>query len=70
MGPIVPMLVRGLGYTSLAGVASGYESPFSDITSNKGFIIVAHDLGIVDGVGEDRFDPTGTASSRTAAPWR
>ena len=61
------MLVRGLGYTSLAGVASGYESPFSDITSNKGFIIVAHDLGIVDGVGEDRFDPTGTATREQAA---
>ena len=61
------MLVRGLGYTSLAGVASGYDSPFSDITSNKGFIIVAHDLGIVDGVGEDRFAPTGTATREQAA---
>lgn len=61
------MLVRGLGYTSLAGVASGYDSPFSDITSNKGFIIVAHDLGVVDGVGEDRFAPTGTATREQAA---
>lgn len=61
------MLVRGLGYTSLAGVASGYSAPFSDITTNKGFIIVAYDLGIVDGVGDGRFTPTGTATREQAA---
>ncbi len=61
------MLVRGLGYTSLAGAASSYSSPFTDVTTNKGFISLAYDAGIIGGVGDGRFHPTGTATREQAA---
>lgn len=61
------MLIRGLGYTSLAGAASTYSSPFTDVTTNKGFISLAYDLGVIGGVGPDRFDPAGTATREQAA---
>lgn len=61
------MLVRGLGYTSLAGAASSYSSPFTDVTTNKGFISLAYDTGIIGGVGDGRFHPTGTATREQAA---
>lgn len=61
------MLVRGLGYTSLAGVVSSYSSPFTDVTTNKGFITIAYDLGIVDGVGDGKFAPGSTAPREQAA---
>lgn len=61
------MLIRALGYTSLAGVATGYSAPFSDVSTNKGFIVVAHDMGIVAGVGDDLFASDGTATREQAA---
>lgn len=61
------MLVRSLGYTSLAGTLSTYSSPFTDVKASKGFITIAYDLGIVNGVGNGRFAPTGTASREQAA---
>ena len=62
------MLIRALGYTSLAGVAAAdYDAPFSDVSINKGFIVVAHDLGIVGGVGDDLFAAGGTATREQAA---
>ena len=64
---MVSMLLRGLGYTSLAGVASSYSAPFSDVSTNKGFVTVAYDMGIVSGVGENRFDPSGLATREQAA---
>ena len=38
------MLVRGLGYTSLAGTADGYSVPFTDVAVNRGFITAAYAL--------------------------
>lgn len=61
------MLIRALGYTSLAGVAASYSAPFSDVSTNKGFIVLAHDLGIVGGVGDDLFAAGGTATREQAA---
>lgn len=61
------MLVRGLGYTSLAGTAASYGTPFSDVTANPGFITLAYDLGIMDGKGKNRFDPDASATREQAA---
>ena len=61
------MLVRGLGYASLAGTVSSYSSPFTDVAINKGFITIAYDLGIVDGVGDGKFAPNSTATREQAA---
>ena len=61
------MLIRALGYTPLAGYVSEYGCPFSDVSTNKGFITVAYDMGLMGGVGQDRFDPTGIATREQAA---
>jgi len=61
------MLVRGLGYASLAGTLSGEKSPFTDVKTNRGFITVAYDLGIVSGVGGGLFAPGSTATREQAA---
>lgn len=61
------MLVRSLGYASLAGSAADYGSPFTDVTVNRGFITLAYDLGIVSGVGDGRFAPDATATREQAA---
>lgn len=66
-GEMASMLVRGLGYTSLAGVAETYHVPFTDVTVNKGFITVAYDLGIMGGVGSNRFAPDLSATREQAA---
>lgn len=61
------MLVRGLGYTSLAGLALEYGSPFADVSTNKGFITIAYDMGLMSGVGDEMFNPTGVATRELAA---
>lgn len=61
------MIVRGLGYASLAGTLSTYGSPFTDVRVNKGFITIAYDLGIVNGVGNGKFAPSSTATREQAA---
>lgn len=66
-GDMAAMIIRALGYASLAGSVSSYESPFADVTVNKGFITMAYDMGIVGGVGDGKFDPDGTATREQAA---
>lgn len=61
------MLVRGLGYTSLAGSADGYSVPFIDVTVNRGLITVAYDLNIMGGTGTNRFEPDAFATREQAA---
>lgn len=61
------MLMRGLGYTSLAGTAAGYGGPFTDVTVNVGFITLAYDLGIMYGQGNNRFAPESPATREQAA---
>lgn len=61
------MLVRGLGYTSLAAAVSDYDAPFTDVSTNRGFVVLAYDLGIVDGVDEESFCPGGSATREQAA---
>ena len=66
-GEMASMLVRGLGYTSLAAGAGSYGVPFTDVTVNKGFITVAYDLGIMSGKGGARFEPDAPATREQAA---
>lgn len=66
-GEMASMLVRGLGYTSLAGAADAYAVPFTDVTVNKGFITAAYDLGIMSGTGSNRFEPDRPATREQAA---
>ena len=61
------MLLRSLGYTSLAGAASEYSSPFNDVTANPGFITLAYDLGLMTGTAERTFEPDAPATREQAA---
>ncbi len=61
------MLLRSMGYTYLAGAASEYSVPFSDVTVNRGFIILAYDLGLMGGTGERVFAPDEPATREQAA---
>lgn len=61
------MLIRALGYTSLAGYAAESGSPFADVNTNKGFITMAYDTGLMSGIGDELFDPEGTVTREMAA---
>lgn len=61
------MLIRSLGYASLAGVVSELGSPFTDVTTSRGYITMAYDAGIINGVGDGKFAPDGSATREQAA---
>ena len=64
---IAVMLVRALGYDELAKEFSDTYLPFNDVSSNKGYISLAYDFGIVSGKTANLFDPYGTALREEAA---
>ncbi len=66
-GEMAALLMRALGYTSLAGTVSGYACPFSDVTANKGFITMAYDMGLISGMGDGLFMPDAVATREQAA---
>lgn len=61
------MIVRALGYTSLAGRMSASQLPFDDVTTNQGYIAVAYDLGIANGYASGQFKPDKAATREQAA---
>lgn len=61
------ILMRALGYTSLAGTVSGYECPFNDVTVNRGFITMAYHMGIISGMGDGTFAPNASATREQCA---
>ena len=62
------MLVKALGYGSLAERIEITEMlPFADVSSDRGYIIIAHDIGMISGVGDGRFAPNYTATREQAA---
>ena len=65
------MLVRALGYGTLAQSLSGLELPFDDITDNRGYIAIAYDIGMITGVegagGQLKFLPYDSATREEAA---
>jgi hypothetical protein len=61
------MLMRSLGYGTIAGLAQDLYSPFKDVTTNVGYITMAYDLGIVSGVSADAFAPDRAATREQAA---
>jgi len=69
-GEMAQMLVQALGYDRLAQSLSGADLPFDDVTENKGYIAIAYDLGIINGVdagGQLRFLPASSAPREQAA---
>lgn len=64
------MLVRALGYQTLAESLSEPQLPFSDVTRNAGYIALAYQIGMVSGIREgDKllFKPALSATRAEAA---
>lgn len=51
------MLVRALGYGSIAGLIQDMPLPFQDVRSNNGYIFMAYGLGFMDGTSVTSFSP-------------
>ena len=64
---IAVMLIKGLGYDNLVKTVEQTASPFTDVTSSKGYIKLAYDFGIVGGKGNGLFQPKATATREEAA---
>lgn len=61
------MLIRGLGYTEIAGAAQALPRTFTDIASSEGYIAMARDLGLVSGLRTDTFAPRNYATREQVA---
>ncbi|AKL95996.1 putative glycosyl hydrolase [Clostridium aceticum] len=61
------MIVRALGYDSLAKQLTYLGSPFDDVSENVGYITIARDFQIINGVGNNLFKPYDTARREEAA---
>lgn len=65
------MLVRALGYDTLAQELSSLSLPFTDVKNNVGYIAIAYDIGMIKGVagpgGQLKFLPTHSATREEAA---
>ena len=65
------MLVRALGYDTLAQDLSQLPLPFDDVKSNAGYIAIAYDIGMIRGVagpgGQLKFLPSHSATREEAA---
>jgi len=61
------MLVRALGYDTLAKSQADRSLPFKDVTEETGYIAIARDFGIITGVSETSFRPNDSATREQAA---
>lgn len=61
------MIVRTLGYDSLSNQLACLSNPFEDIEQNTGYITIAKDFGIINGVGNNLFKPYDEAKREEAA---
>ena len=67
-GEMAEMLVRALGLKSAAAASEKENSlPFTDVTSRKGYISVAYDVGMTKGTSATTFAPNATATRAQAA---
>ena len=64
---IAVMLVRALGYSTLAGLAQDLPAPFQDVTTNAGYIAMACDLGLMEGTSPTAFSPEESAPREEVA---
>lgn len=67
-GEMAEMLVRFLGLKSAAQLSERYaELPFHDVTTGKGYISVAYEIGMTQGTSPTTFSPKATATRAQAA---
>ncbi|MCL2773706.1 MAG: S-layer homology domain-containing protein [Oscillospiraceae bacterium] len=61
------MIVRTLGYDGLGKQLGYLAPPFPDVQNNVGYITIAKDLGIINGISDAQFAPDDTATREQAA---
>ena len=61
------MLIRALGYKEIAGIAQDLSHPFTDVTTNAGYITMAYDLGLITGTTATTFSPDASATREQTA---
>ena len=61
------MLVRALGYGTIAGLTQELSLPFTDVTTNAGYISMAYQLGIISGYSGGFFRPDDIATREQVA---
>lgn len=61
------MLVRALGYGSVAGLIQDMSLPFRDVKANNGYIVMAYGMGLMDGTSVTAFSPEGHVTREQAA---
>lgn len=61
------MLVRALGYGSIAGLIQDMSLPFQDVHANNGYIFMAYGLGLMDGTSVTAFSPNAHITREQAA---
>ena len=64
---IAVMLIRSLGYDSLALQLSSLPAPFEDVSRNIGYITMAKDFNIISGMSDTRFNPSSYATREQGA---
>lgn len=61
------MLIRALGYGTIAGLTQDMSLPFEDVDSNVGYIAMVYGLGLMDGTSANTFSPDGTVTREQMA---
>lgn len=61
------MLVRAMGYGTIAGLAQELDQPFTDVRTNVGYIAMAYHLGLISGTSDTAFSPEKAATREQAA---
>lgn len=61
------MLVRSLGYGTIAGLVQDFPHPFQDVRANSGYISMVYGLGLMDGTSVTVFSPNDTITREHAA---
>lgn len=64
---IAVMFVKALGLSDAAKISESSALQFTDITTNRGYIGVAYDIGMINGISENSFAPQNTAKREEAA---
>lgn len=61
------MLIRALGYTTLAGLVQDLSLPFIDVHTNRGYIAMAYEIGLMTGTTATTFDPSANTTREQTA---
>lgn len=61
------LLVRALGYETIAALAQDLATPFRDVQTNPGYIAMAYDFGLVSGGTRTQFYPDEPAAREDVA---